>query len=533
MYRLFAIALSFLSISYATTYYIDFESGSDTQTGQTQQEAFKRHPFMNGFTGAYTHHAGDRFIFKGGVLWPSSCFSATVSLGGTESLPDYWGAEKAWFSGASWKKPVFDGQNSALAHSQTIISINSVSYITFDNFEIKGLLINSNVNFGFASIYIYHAAHITLRNCYIHDWTIDAGVTHDDMFGGIIGNNTPGTTNGNVVDSCIISDSLNGGASGLGVRSIDTLKNCVIHDVPNAALGAFSCIFNNVIHDVHGSFDPAQHENALYVFGWNNGSGPASIYNNIIYNADVMSLYVAPGWNQGGTIGTVFIYNNVICKCARGIEVDPENATAQTAMYVYLYNNTVEGGFRITPRSSVPPVTKLVLENNHFISEANGNPALYNDKNSGAVASVTDTNNLTMTHAVATPQGFSGSTFFAPTQASAGTVDKGIDLSPLFHTDILGTSRPRGRAWDIGAFEFMGSEGTVSPFPREPTGPIRQRGAIIHLLKNLDSRFGETNGKPLYSLRGEKRSIKSSNATTVVVIRRKEKSRGDEGKIIR
>jgi hypothetical protein len=337
------------------------------------------------------------------------------------------------------------------------------------------------------------------------------------MFGGIIGNPAAGTTNGNVVDSCVISDSLNGGASGFGVRSIDTLKNSVLHDVPNAALGAFMCVYGNVIHDVHASFDPTQHENALYVFGWNNGSGPAAIYNNIIYNADVMSLYVAPGWNQGGTTGTVFIYNNVICKCGRGIEVDPENATAQTVMNVYVYNNTVEGGFRITPRSAVPPVTKLVLENNHFINDATGNPALYNEINGGSVASVIDTNNLAMTHAAAASQGFFQSAFFAPTRASAGTVDKGIDLSALFHTDIVGTTRPSGRAWDIGAFEFKGSEGTVSPLPLGPAGTMRNKGAVFYLPNTLGTGCRENKEKLRYSLLGEKRSIGGMKASTVLI----------------
>jgi hypothetical protein len=35
--------------------------------------------------------------------------------------------------------------------------------------------------------------------------------------------------------------------------------------------------------------------------------------------------------------------------------------------------------------------------------------------------------------------------------------DKGVNLSSYYTTDFLGTSRPQGAAWDIGAFEYKAS----------------------------------------------------------------------------
>src|SRR5436190_22352592 len=61
--------------SSATTYYIDYSAGSDSSSGNSKSSPWQRHPFMKGFAGSYSHSAGDRFIFKGGVTWPNACFN--------------------------------------------------------------------------------------------------------------------------------------------------------------------------------------------------------------------------------------------------------------------------------------------------------------------------------------------------------------------------------------------------------------------------------------------------------------------------
>ena len=40
-----------------------------------------------------------------------------------------------------------------------------------------------------------------------------------------------------------------------------------------------------------------------------------------------------------------------------------------------------------------------------------------------------------------------------PPSGTSPTVDQGTSLAPLFTTDILGVTRPQGKAWDIGAYE--------------------------------------------------------------------------------
>ena len=64
--------LMIATMAWSTTYYIDFVGGLNTNSGLSKTAAWKHAPAMAGFNGSYTHHAGDRFIFKGGVTWPSS-----------------------------------------------------------------------------------------------------------------------------------------------------------------------------------------------------------------------------------------------------------------------------------------------------------------------------------------------------------------------------------------------------------------------------------------------------------------------------
>jgi hypothetical protein len=59
----------------AATFYIDFAFGADNNVGASKTAPWKHSPGMPGCTSNCLGHApapGDRFIFKGGVTWPSS-----------------------------------------------------------------------------------------------------------------------------------------------------------------------------------------------------------------------------------------------------------------------------------------------------------------------------------------------------------------------------------------------------------------------------------------------------------------------------
>src|SRR5579862_904931 len=91
------------------TFYIDYASGSNSNPG-TKASPWKSHPYMQagaGCTGggtapAYSHQAGDHFIFKGGVTWPAACFTLDIRAGGNSGAQDYYGVDQSWYSGGAW-----------------------------------------------------------------------------------------------------------------------------------------------------------------------------------------------------------------------------------------------------------------------------------------------------------------------------------------------------------------------------------------------------------------------------------------------
>jgi hypothetical protein len=151
----------------AATYYIDFGNGQDTNIGTSINSPWKRHPYMTGWTGKYTHSAGDRFIFKGGIVWRKDCWKMTVLAGGALGNPDQYTVDKSWFLGSAWSRPIFDGENVLLPGNGHMVQVNA-SHVVFDNIEFRNLLSGSNAAAHFLAI--DSASYITSSNCYFHGW---------------------------------------------------------------------------------------------------------------------------------------------------------------------------------------------------------------------------------------------------------------------------------------------------------------------------------------------------------------------------
>lgn len=121
----------------ATTYYIDYQNGLDSNDGIAKSSPWKRCPGMNGFAGSYSHSAGDKFIFKGGVTWLSSCFPMTIGYSGSSGANDEYTVDETWYSGGSYSAPVFDGENlHGGANDNFIYGNDGTAY-----YEINGLKI--------------------------------------------------------------------------------------------------------------------------------------------------------------------------------------------------------------------------------------------------------------------------------------------------------------------------------------------------------------------------------------------------------
>jgi hypothetical protein len=79
---------------FAATYYIDYFNGNDNSNGLSKLTAWKRAPGMIGYNGAYKHSEGDRFIFRGGVTWPSTVMPWSIAYSGATNNFDYYGIDQ-------------------------------------------------------------------------------------------------------------------------------------------------------------------------------------------------------------------------------------------------------------------------------------------------------------------------------------------------------------------------------------------------------------------------------------------------------
>jgi hypothetical protein len=103
----FLILTFFLSLlgksARATTYYVDYVNGSDSNNGTSKSSPWKHAPGMLGLTpsgsstgdgcssncASYTPAAGDQIILKGGVVWPYTVFPFKWTWNGTSSTSLY------------------------------------------------------------------------------------------------------------------------------------------------------------------------------------------------------------------------------------------------------------------------------------------------------------------------------------------------------------------------------------------------------------------------------------------------------------
>jgi hypothetical protein len=191
-----------LTPSCTDTYYISQSTGSDAANGKAKATPWKHHPYMSTFTGSYTHHAGDCFIFKGGDDWQQADLGTglkTLGAGSTADY-DYYGVDVTWFSGASWARPKFDAQHSATIQNCIIwISASDGSgnaNVTVDSLELAGEPIQASGEED--SIYISQLAHVMINNVNIHDWEVTntaAGAIDNNYWGGVGDNNPPSLAN--------------------------------------------------------------------------------------------------------------------------------------------------------------------------------------------------------------------------------------------------------------------------------------------------------------------------------------------------
>lgn len=519
------------AVNAQTTFYIDYAGGDDANPG-TLALPWKRHPYMTGWTGTYTHAAGDRFVFKGGVTWPSACWPMTIAGSGSSGAGnDYYGIDATWFSGGSWTRPIFDREYTSAANS--MIDAGSQTRLTFDNLEICHL----NTTAADAVFLLYFSAsgaNCLVENCYVHGWRTAASVTADGAHGGIGGmyyspfsttlilDNTEvtnlenanalttGTSTSSVAigtgsktfavtgaltvsagDRVIVSFDVNNAMSGqvtsfsggslvvnvgtvLGsgthaswtiggpytqngdcVRMVGTIRNgSKIHDCGACVLFCLDFNGSQMYNATGDDWDVTLHTNGIYLDPANMGQAVGYIRNSYLHDVALGANMAYPNPHDA----TIYLYNNVLygtMSAQLAVEIDPYNYGSGTGGTVIAYNNTIYNGssgstaFHVVSRS--PVLAALTLINNHVMNASSLTDAVQGTN----VTTYTNSNNLSQSAATAAAQGYTLGNLYAPTSASSGSYNFGIDESATFGTDVLGVPRPQAAVWDAGAYEFV------------------------------------------------------------------------------
>lgn len=443
----------------ANTYYIDYSSGSDRNSGLSKSLPWKLSPGMSGFSASYRHAPGDRFIFKGGITWPAFALPFNIKASGEAGNPDVYASDHTWYADTTWTPPTLDGAQKGI----TLLNIKA-SNLTVSDLRIQNVGLPNTAD-NFKAVIISEAQNIDINH--------------------------------NVVDcSCWI-------AIIYGTASAGSLRNIDIHDneITNAGMaivvstGSPGSVLDNVqihdntIHDLSSKIGDRIHGDGIHVWGGKDDTQYVSnlrIYNNLFYgkfarsfsNSGGMTAYI---YIEDATTGAL-IYNNVATTS------DPPGQPVFGAL-IMIHNHATRGGAHI-------------IANNTLRGTAHGSNAallLYNSPNTsiknnilaGMSAAYIAMDPLTMggtvvdfnvpwtansasqvaewpdgtffswkswrtagrdLHGIAKDPLFLSSTDLH-LQPASPCKRTGASLSLFFRTDKDGNPRPASAPWSIGAYQ--------------------------------------------------------------------------------
>lgn len=477
---------------WATTYYIDWVNGADTNDGITKTTPWKRAPGMYGCSGNSLAkrnaggQPGDRFILKGGVTWPRAALSWDWYFGsGTQANPIYFGVDPTWYSGDSWTRPILDAEHGLPnASPEGITSMMRVygTWFVVDNLEFTGLAqLNNTGTPNILTVGTSTSAKSEIKNCYFHGWSHGGTATQDNMRV-LTSVNLPVADmdlkiHDNVIDGADTSKDMAAAYCG----SAGHFYNNYIANMRNGWLSGFGrYVWGNTFYHIDISFDPDSHGNVI-----SSGGAQSIFYNNYIKNC-----------TGGATIFTTskdgyidYVFNNVIVADNNPtIQIDNNGLSTGVGAGIYVFNNTLQAieADNLTlingpTRDGYPNLPFMTVRNNHLI--ANSPTVNFGTK----VDTETESNNVGMTNAQATAANYvsTGTYPYAPPSDGA-TVGAGVDLSTLAASipssspsdaataalsdttcgvkydatnhRVIGPNKPavvRGTVWDVGAYQVL------------------------------------------------------------------------------
>jgi len=422
---------------------------------------------MQGFSGNYTHSAGDRFIFKGGVTWPNSVFPFVIANSGSDDLTvDYFGVDPTWFDagacGGMFCRPVFDMQSQVVASTNVAILVNG-DYVKVDNLEITNLYWTGSAQAG--AILVGEAGvRDVLSNLYIHDWTHDPAGGTQDVFHAVA--STPAAQGG--LYNSEVTGFPGSTNSGTGAFNIPYVSNCSIHDLSSGMVvpnGINVLLRDSRLFNINPSFDGVSPSQAVLT------TGLSFILNNYVHDFTNATAGIVTQPSHSAISGDDAYYNNLIWNTGSKTPfiLDTTGSTAASANPYFLNNTIVQdsNGFCVAVgKSNSGSLSGLTWENNQCISDIN--PATgflctnnLDPVNCSSYAGGDSADNLLMTHAVAGTNNYTLSDLFSPTASTSPTVGAGLWNAIVSSVgDIRGAPRPFGQPFDVGAYQYCAGCGS-------------------------------------------------------------------------
>ena len=429
----------------SNTYYVA-KTGNDSNGGS------QAHPFLTISKAVSTVVAGDTVYVETGT------YNERVHIGSISGDANRW----TTFSTFNNESVIIDGTGFYCP-----VSISNSSYIIFNGFQIQ----NSVNRFGIGVGDGGQAHYINLTNLVIHD-CYASGISCDS------GSYNPGYITNILISGCNVYNCCTGGTQeAISMVTVDNFEitNCLVHDAPvvegnqQAGIDAkYGCtngkIHNNEVYDVGCG---------IYVGNINQGvTSNIDVYNNLIHGCNNIGStgILLDSENSPISMNNINMYNNILYGNYRGIEVFWEVGVGSTTKTFSIINNTFyhNGGAGLTEiyLADTTGYVNCVVENNLIVGSNDNTLMICNKATSGVMID----HNLFYDAAGYYTAGYDKVTYGAnyiqgnPLLVSpdtgnfniaAGSPAIGAGLSTLAPAfDFIGTSRPQGMGYDIGAYEY-------------------------------------------------------------------------------
>jgi hypothetical protein len=468
------------------TFYISYSAGSESNSGTSESSPWKRAPGMHEFSAAYSHEAGDHFIFEGGVTWPNETLPLAPPEGRTGSGeagdPDVYGVNESWHAGAGYKAPIFDAEGKEVTNGcshencsdyNVFVNLSDDDYITIEGIHFIGWANTKHEPYGTCGVIFFEDnenespyqtdEHITIDNVTINEFTVGDKVESPQLVADEPSQESEGRRCAAIVGRSGNSTSPEGES---------LVENSTIEGVPTKDVPPYGGSWVEGIRNVPNAIDDTvKYMNNMYFPGGGGGTIAGNLFEDCGYpefdegyqgedHANVMEfadteaqrtagkpfyIYdnVIDGSGDNGHAqcessflgrGTVYMWNNVYFHVHGNppeLEAN-ENAVGKD----YIWNNTLEGsglgqGPCIQQGHSGFVMELVVVQNNLCIGE--GEVAARTGGHKLEADTVTEDHNLVLARSKAAADGYTTSERFvySPTSEHAPTVGAGVNLHAL------------------------------------------------------------------------------------------------------